>query len=486
MESENPGSENMSGIDFPISYMERRLLLIIIDFLAFNGGFLLSLFFRPDYVLSWDLVVNNPEWFIFLNLCWFSFGYLFQVYNLENAGASKTAFPNVLGAGLVALFLFNIIPYLPPTLPPSRAPLFVTIIAPLFLLALFRSIYLGIFSQAGFKRRVLIVGAGWAGETIFRVLEGHGQSLYKVLGFIDDDPFKQDQIVRVGVQREDGGHVASANILGSSDEMLDILDAQNVKTLVLAITSDVRGELYQVLTRCLQHEIEIIPMPLLYEQLTGKVPVQHIGDHWSVAMPLKHPGTRIIWHATKRAFDLFWAFLGMIFLSITSPFIALAIFLDSPGPIIYKQKRLGRNEELFWVYKFRSMVPDAEKEGAVWADENDTRVTRVGQFLRKTHLDEFPQFINILKGEMSVVGPRPERPEFIEELAEEIPFYRVRLAVKPGMAGWGLIHQGYGASKEDALEKLQYDLYYIKHQSLWLDTYILAQTFWDTITLGGR
>ena len=138
------------------------------------------------------------------------------------------------------------------------------------------------------------------------------------------------------------------------------------------------------------------------------------------------------------------------------------------------------------MYKFRSMIPNAEQGQAVWASENDPRITRVGRFLRKTHFDEFPQFINILKGEMSVVGPRPERPEFVENLSEEIPFYKVRLAVKPGMAGWGLIHQGYGSSKEDALEKLQYDLYYIKHQSLWLDIYILAQTFWDTLTLGGR
>ncbi|MDH4138598.1 MAG: sugar transferase, partial [Anaerolineae bacterium] len=140
----------------------------------------------------------------------------------------------------------------------------------------------------------------------------------------------------------------------------------------------------------------------------------------------------------------------------------------------------------FRVYKFRSMVPDAEKDKAVWAQENDRRVTRVGRLLRRAHVDEFPQFINILKGEMSAVGPRPERPDFVEELAREIPFYRVRHAVKPGMAGWGLVKQGYGASKEDALLKLQYDLYYIKHQSLWLDAVILLKTIVDTLTFRGR
>ena len=257
-------------------------------------------------------------------------------------------------------------------------------------------------------------------------------------------------------------------------------------TIVLAVTQDVSGELYQYLSDSMQYGIEILPMPVLYEQLTGKVPVEHIGDHWSVSMPLEHPGTSVIWHATKRIFDIIWSLIGLVFLGLMFPFITIAILLDSPGPILYKQVRLGRNGKLYNLYKFRSMVADAEKGQAVWAKKDDPRTTRVGRFLRRTHIDEFPQFINILKGEMSVVGPRPERPEFVEKLNQRIPFYRVRLAVKPGMAGWGLIHQGYGSSEDAALEKLQYDLYYIKHQSLWLDLYVLGRTIIDAITLGGR
>jgi len=169
------------------------------------------------------------------------------------------------------------------------------------------------------------------------------------------------------------------------------------------------------------------------------------------------------------------------------PFIALAIYLDSPGPIFYTQERVGTMGKIFRVYKFRSMVPDAEKEReAVWAKKGDPRVTRVGRLLRATHVDEFPQFLNILKGEMSVVGPRPERPEFVAELETEIPFYRIRYSIKPGMAGWALVRQGYGASKEDAIIKLEYDLYYIKHQSLWLDLTIVLKTIADTLTFRGR
>jgi exopolysaccharide biosynthesis polyprenyl glycosylphosphotransferase len=356
------------------------------------------------------------------------------------------------------------------------------------LLLLGRTLYLLIFARGRFRRKVLILGAGWAGQTIFQALIEHAQTVYRVAGFIDDNPEKVGQSVQI--HKNDSGQLleepTSAKVLGSSQDILRIIGQRHINTLVLAITWDVGGKLYQVLTDCLQLEVEVIPMPLLYEQLTGKVPVEHIGDHWSISMPLEQPGTKIAWHALKRLFDLFWSSLGMIFLILAFPFIALAIKLETKGPVLYTQERMGRNGKVFRVYKFRSMVEDAETDQAVWAQKDDPRITRVGKVLRKTHLDEFPQFWNILKGEMSVVGPRPERPEFITELAQEIPFYRVRLAAKPGMAGWGLIHQGYSASKEDALEKLQYDLYYIKHQSLWLDLYILWRTVIDSLSLGGR
>lgn len=477
-----------SDLEFSISYLERRWLLVSLDLLAINGGFILSLHLRSDYELSWQLLSRNPIWFLLLNGLWFFVGYLFQVYDLEKAGRFDSAFPNSLGAGILSVILFNLIPYLPPSLPPSRQPLFITLFLPLLFLSGSRAIYLLVFAQDIFRRRVVILGAGWAGETIFRALNDHARSIYELVGFIDDDPEKQGKMIRV-THKESGGGLeepAAIPVIGDSEDLIDIIIHNRVTMVVLSITYDVSGELYQVLTNCLQEGVEVVPMPVLYEQLTGKVPVQHVGEHWSVAMPLEHPGTRVIWHVIKRLFDLFWALLGLIFLCLIFPFVAAAIYLDSPGPIIYGQGRSGRNGKPFWVYKFRTMIPNAEKHGAVWAEENDPRVTRVGRFLRRTHIDEFLQFINILKGEMSVVGPRPERPEFVDELAEEIPFYRVRLAVKPGMAGWGLIHQGYGASKEDALEKLQYDLYYIKHQSLWLDIYILVKTFWDAITFGGR
>jgi exopolysaccharide biosynthesis polyprenyl glycosylphosphotransferase len=483
-----PDSNQPITVDFSISSVERRWLLVLFDLLALNGAFLLSVQLRSDLEFRWDLLVERPTWFLLLNVLWFFFGYLFQVYDLEKAGQAQTAFVSVLQAGFLTAGIYPFIPYLPPALPPSRQPLFIAVLLPIAFLLVGRGLYLLVFAQPIFRRRALIYGAGWAGQTIFRAINEHGESLYELVGFVDDDPSKHGEAI--AIHHEDSGapleHPIQLAVLGGRQDIRALIRKHRVHTVVLAVTHNVGGDLLQVLTDSLQQGIEILPMPLLYEQLTGKVPVEHIGDHWSVSMPIEHPGTRAFWHLAKRFFDILWASLGLILLAVLFPFLALAIYLDSPGPILYTQERVGRYGRSFRVIKFRSMVPDAEKDGAVWAREKDDRVTRVGRFLRKMHIDEFPQFVNILKGDMSVVGPRPERSEFIEELAEEIPFYRVRHAVKPGMAGWGLIHQGYGASKEDALVKLQYDLYYIKHQSFWLDLMILGRTFLDAFSFGGR
>jgi exopolysaccharide biosynthesis polyprenyl glycosylphosphotransferase len=233
--------------------------------------------------------------------------------------------------------------------------------------------------------------------------------------------------------------------------------------------------------------VALRPMPIVYEEITGRVPVDYIGDNWYVALPLGHASTGSVYPIVKRAFDLVSASLGAMLFCIALPFIALAIKLDSPGPLFYTQERVGQGGRIFRVRKLRTMVVNAEQNGqAVWATKNDPRVTRVGKILRKMHVDEFPQFWNILRGEMSAVGPRPERPEFVAQLEHRIPFYRLRHAVKPGMAGWALVNAGYVDSLEIAQLRVEYDLYYIKHQSLWLDLWILFRTVVQVVAFGGR
>ncbi|MBM4306606.1 MAG: sugar transferase [Deltaproteobacteria bacterium] len=467
----------------PLRFSERRLILILLDLFALNGGLLVSLSLRPEYRLTWMIVFQYPQWFLLISLLWLFIGFAFDVYDLKVAGRFSTASRAIVKAGLITGGIYLLISYL---LSGSRlALLFLPILVSGLLLA-GRVLYILFLSQPLFNRRALIIGAGPSAQEIARAVSEHTNAIYNVTGFVEDTvgvnnphPSIESSDVK---QMED----LSLQLLGDRETLLDLIKQNQVETLILATDQKVDGKLLQTLSDSLEVGVEIIPMPLLYEELTGRVPVEHIGESWQVAMPFDHPLTKPYNLFIKRISDVILASLGCLFLSPFFPFIALAIYVESHGHIFYKQARVGRGGGIFKAYKFRSMVPDAEKGQAVWAEKNDPRVTRVGRLLRKTHLDEFPQFINILKGEMSAVGPRPERPEFIEELAKEIPFYKVRHAVKPGMAGWGLVKQGYGASKEDAFLKLQYDLYYIKHQSFFFDLVILLKTVIDTITFRGR
>jgi lipopolysaccharide/colanic/teichoic acid biosynthesis glycosyltransferase len=233
--------------------------------------------------------------------------------------------------------------------------------------------------------------------------------------------------------------------------------------------------------------ILVTPMQLLYEQITGRVPIEFIGDSWYVTLPLRHASTGGVYPFFNRIFDLAFSLIGVMGLGVILPFIWLAMRFDSPGPMFYSQERVGQGGRTFRVWKIRTMVVDAEKGGkAIWATKNDPRITRLGKLLRKLHLDEAPQFFSILRGEMSVVGPRPERPEFVAQLEKKIPFYRLRHAVKPGMAGWAILHAGYVDSEDDARLRVEYDLYYIKHQSIWFDLWILIRMFGHVLAFKGQ
>jgi exopolysaccharide biosynthesis polyprenyl glycosylphosphotransferase len=223
--------------------------------------------------------------------------------------------------------------------------------------------------------------------------------------------------------------------------------------------------------------LTLTPMPLLYERITGRVPVEHVNQNWVVVFPIGGPSVFDVYPLLKRVMDIILALIGLAIFLLMLPFIALAIKLDSSGPIFYMQERTGKAGKPFRVIKLRTMVQDAEKRsGPLWAAKGDPRITTVGRFLRKSRLDEVPQIINVLRGEMSMVGPRPERPKFVEMLSEEIPFYNTRHVIRPGVTGWAQVKYRYGSSTYDSMVKLQYDLYYIRHRSLLLDLLILIRT----------
>jgi len=457
---------------------ERRVVVAATDLLALNAALCLALsrrFTSPDG-LRW--LGDRPEWFLLLSGLWLLVARGLDGYEARTLSRLPDSLLASTKAVLLTGLVYLLIPYITPPLPASRGGLLLFPALGCGLVGAGRLI-VGLVLPRMEPLRAVIVGAGWAGRTIAEVLSTDGQAAYRVVGFVDDDPAKQVRPLEIR-------QGCALRVLGDRRVLPDLVCRHRITTVVLAITREVDAELLAILLDCLERGAEVVPMPVLYEQLTGRVPVEHVGENWYVALPLSHPGTSQLWQFVKRGMDVVLGGAGLAVLLGLLPWIALAIYLDNPGPIFYVQERVGKGGRIFRLYKFRTMVPDAERSGPQWARRNDPRVTRVGRFLRATHLDELPQVWNVLLGEMSAVGPRPERPEFVEELARTIPFYQLRHAVKPGMAGWALVKQGYAAGREDALVRLQYDLYYIKHQSLWLDLVILLKAFLRVLGLKGR
>jgi len=269
------------------------------------------------------------------------------------------------------------------------------------------------------------------------------------------------------------------------DALTEATTRTGAHRIVVAPKVELTDAVIAALTAAIERGIEVLDFNTAYEEMAGKVAVDHAGDHWLAALPTR-PKTSSFEEAAMRALDILGAVVGLCVTAVLFPSIAGAIILTSHGSAIYCQERLGRGGHPFTIFKFRSMNVDAEAAGARWAHRRDPRVTAVGRFLRRTHLDELPQFWNVLKGDMSLVGPRPERPEFTNTLSSEIPFYRLRLAVRPGMTGLKQIKVGYAASAEEHLEVLRHDLYYIKHRSLTLNLSTIARTLGSVSGMGGR
>ncbi|MBI2587696.1 sugar transferase [Candidatus Azambacteria bacterium] len=257
----------------------------------------------------------------------------------------------------------------------------------------------------------------------------------------------------------------------------------DIRCIVSALDLHRDPELTKDLFRLFPARLRFQRLEEFYEDLTGKVPVTAIEEVWFLENMAET--RKRLFEVAKRLFDIVVAILGLLLTLLLGPIIALLVVLDSKGPIFYFQDRVGKNGRILRAVKFRSMIADAEKEGPQWATPDDPRITPVGKFLRKTRLNELPQFWNVFKGEMSLIGPRPERPWFVKDLQEEIPFYNERHLVKPGLTGWAQVNFRYGASKEDALEKLQYDLFYIKNRSFVLELSILLKTIKTIISGAG-
>jgi sugar transferase (PEP-CTERM system associated) len=272
------------------------------------------------------------------------------------------------------------------------------------------------------------------------------------------------------------GNPRGSAVMGTSEQIGEIADRVGATMAILAIPHNRSSSLIRNVLRARLSGLEIREMADVYERITNRIPVENIGDQWLLFAEGFYLLHKEHTQKLKRLFDVLASGLLLLLFAPLLALVAVAVRLDSPGSVFFRQTRVGKGQQVFTIHKFRSMKSDAEATGAKWAIEGDPRVTRVGKLLRLTHIDEIPQIWNLLKGDMSLVGPRPERPEFVSVLENEIPYYFVRHSVKPGMTGWAQINYRYGASTEDAKNKLEYDLYYVKNMSLFLDFRILLRT----------
>ena len=331
-------------------------------------------------------------------------------------------------------------------------------------LVLVRGLLLTAWHGSLVQQRVLIVGTGNEAHAVAADLKSRRRSSHAVVGF-----YPAGQSVLPGDDKR-------FNIFSRDTAIDDIVNKHDVNQIIVAVKEQRGGNV--PMDQLLQARIQGIPvmdLATFYEQTTGEVPVDSLKSSFLVyGRGFAQDRTRAL---VKRVFDVVTSSLLLTLASPIMVITAIAIKLESKGPVIYRQERTGLAGKGFMCLKFRSMCTDAEKDGvAVWAKKNDSRVTRVGRFIRKTRIDELPQLLSVLKGEMSMVGPRPERPSFVAQLRDQIPFYDVRHSVKPGVTGWAQVRYAYGASVEDALHKHQYDLYYVKNNSLFLDLLVLFET----------
>lgn len=464
---------------------ERRLLLGIVDLILINLALIFSLLISTDLLPSFSAILGPFKWFVTLTAVWFFVANIFDVYNLARAASTTYSVRTIGTVALITSIVYTAIPWLTPPMQ-NRSQLFLFVFFAIFMLVAWRILYAQFFVQPTFQRRSIIIGTGASGQALVTTLQkkllgvdanpfrGTG---YEILGFIEDNATNQEE------------RVAGLPVLGSSQDVVSVVDKLHIDEVIIAMpnTQHMGPTLFEAILDCRELGVPVTKMTTVYERLTSRVPVEYASDDMEIAAGLDDNPFLRLYTAIKRLTDLIGAVLTLPFLLLLMPLVALGNLFTSPGPLFFKQVRVGRGGRPFHILKFRSMVPDAEKsQGATWAQSNDDRVTVIGRILRWSHLDELPQIINVLHGEMSLVGPRPERPEFVEKLAPRIPFYRARHCAKPGITGWAQIHQDYGDSIASAQEKLEYDLYYVKHISPILDLLIMLRTITKVVGLRGR
>ena len=459
------------GIHFEVS--ERKILLRVFDvFFVLLSLYLVGIVFKFNY---FNISTTNYYWTFVLGLYIIVIGSVFEMYNLQIASNEFQIVKSIFLTASTTVLVYLLTPIYTPVLPTNRMQIVFFFIAILMALMLWRLFYVKFLASHRFIKKVILICDKEQVKELIHGLESVDPH-YKVLGFVNSDSASNQIVNNKGIK----------NI--AIDDLRLFVKGNSISEIVIASqkTDGITVNLYNQLLYLLENGFIIREYTQVYETLTQRIPVQYVSRDFYRYFPFSRSNQNHLYLFIVQTLEIVISIVGLSLGVVLLPIILLGNLLGNRGKLLYRQERVGKNGEVFQIFKFRTMVENAETDGAVFATTNDSRVTPFGKFLRKSRIDEFPQFINILKGEMAVIGPRPERPTIVEEIAGLMPFYETRHVIKPGLTGWAQVNYSYGETIDDSLIKLQYDLYYIKHRSFFLDINIILKTLSTVLFYRGQ
>ena len=454
-------------INFDVS--ERKILLRFLDvFLVVCTLILVGSLFEFDY---FSVSTKNFYWLVVLAIYINFFGTIFEMYHLQTASNHFQISRSIILTTATTSLFYLLTPFFTPTLPSNRLQIFLFFFTILIVLFVWRYLYIYFLASKRFEKRVLLICNSKDVDHITEVLTSSIPHFH-IIGYLANEQ----------------NPIATKTLIVKKSELKDFIQKYYITEIVVKdINENINSTaLYKRLLSFLEQNILIREFSEVYENSVFRLPINFEKNELYDFFPFNKRKQNKFYSYYSRALDLFIAGFGMLIFAYFIPFLYGINFFINKGPFLYTQKRIGRNGKPFKIYKLRTMVENAEKNGAVFAVANDSRITPFGRFLRKSRLDEVPQFINVLKGEMAIIGPRPERPVFVDEIIATVPLYQTRHVIKPGLTGWAQVNYPYGSDLKDNLMKLRYDLYYIKHRSLFLDIDIILKTISTVLFYRGQ
>ncbi len=443
---------------------ERKILLRILDvFVVLLFLNLFSIIFNFNY---FSINSQNYSWALVLALYINIFGSVFEMYNLQVASNQYQILRSIILTTSTTVLFYLLTPIIAPTLPSNRLQILFFYFAILIALFSWRFFYANFLSSHRFSKKVILICDIDQVEELVIGLEKIDLH-YKIVGYVNTDSNQENNFCF--------NYVKNIEI----NQLKEFVINDGISEIVIASqkTDGITVNLYNQLINLLESGAVIREYTQVYESLTYRIPVQYVERDFYRFFPFSRSNQNKFYLGFVKIIETIFSIIGLIITLILIPIIYTVNFFANKGSLFYSHERVGKNGKFFNILKFRTMIKNAENGSAIFATTNDSRITPFGKFLRKSRIDELPQFLNVLRGEMAVIGPRPERPVFVKKIAEKMPFYETRHVIKPGLTGWAQVNYSYGESIDDSLIKLQYDLYYIKHRSVFLDINIVFKTF---------